>query len=63
MAGLAPSSFISTMCRPAKIANTETMTVAALVTVPAERRMPTRTASRVGSPARTDSRWLLTNTW
>ena len=44
------------MCSEAKIANTDTITIAALVTVPAERRMPCRTASRVDSPAAAASR-------
>ena len=52
------------MCSEAKIANTETITIAALVTVPAERVMPSRTASRVDSPRRAASRiWLITKTW
>ena len=59
-----PSSFISTMCSDAKIANTDTITKAALVTVPAERVMPSRTASRTGRPCCAASRmWLSTNTW
>src|SRR5262245_11451141 len=59
-----PICFISTIDRVAKIANTETMTAAALVTTPAVLDTPARTASRGDSPRRTPSRTRLrTNTW
>ena len=52
------------MCRLAKIANTDTMTIAALVTVPAESVIPTRIAARVDKPWSTASRIrLTTKTW
>ena len=52
------------MCSEAKIANTDTITIAALVTVPADRTNPARTASRVDMPDSAASRiWASTNTW
>ena len=52
------------MCSDAKIANTETMTTAALVTVPADAVMPSRIASRVDRPRAAASRIrLITSTW
>ena len=59
-----PIIFISIMLSVAKIANTETITAAALVTTPAVSLIPRSTASRVGSPRCTCSRTRLsTNTW
>ncbi len=59
-----PISFMSMMLSVAKIENTATITIAALVTVPAVARMPLRTASSVPMPASTPSRTRLTmNTW
>jgi len=59
-----PSSFISIMCSEAKIVNTDTMTRAALVTVPADRVIPARTASDVLRPLWAASRiWFRTKTW
>ena len=59
-----PIIFISIIDRVAKIANTETITAAALVTTPAVSRIPRATASRVGIPFWTCSRIrLITNTW
>lgn len=52
------------MCSDAKIANTDTITIAALVTVPAERTMPAAIASRVDNPSFIASRtWFSTKTW
>ena len=59
-----PIIFISIIDRVAKIANTETITAAALVTTPAVSAMPRSTARRVGRPAFMCSRIrLITNTW
>ena len=59
-----PIIFISIIDSVAKIANTETMTAAALVTTPAVSLMPRSTATFVGRPRRTYSRTRLsTNTW
>ena len=54
----------STELSVAKIANTATITIAALVTTPAVERMPCATASSVDSPRSTASRIRLRmNTW
>ena len=59
-----PIIFISSIDSVAKIAKTDTITAAALVTTPAVSAMPRSTACRVGSPARTCSRIrLTTKTW
>ena len=59
-----PIIFISIMERVAKIANTEIITAAALVTTPAVSRTPRSTASLVVSPCWTCSRIrLTTKTW
>ena len=55
---------MSSVRRVAKIANTATMTTAALVTVPAVRLIPAETAWSVGMPPSTSSFTLLRmNTW
>ena len=55
-----PSCFISNVDSVPKMANTPTITTAALVTTPADRVMPLATASRLGTPWRTASRIRLT---
>ena len=55
---------MSIVLRVAKIEKTATITMAALVTTPAEPVMPSATASRLGTPRSTASRIrLTTNTW
>ena len=51
-----PIIFISSMLRVMKIANTETITAAALVITPAVSLMPRSTARRVGRPLTACSR-------
>ena len=59
-----PSSFISIPLSVANIPNTTTMTIAALVTVPAVALMPWATASSVFMPRSNASRTRVRmNTW
>lgn len=59
-----PIIFISIIESVAKMANTDTITAAALVITPAVSAMPRCTASRTGIPPSTSSRIRLsTNTW
>src|SRR5581483_190153 len=59
-----PSCFIMMMFSVPKIAKTATMMIAALVTVPAVRRMPSETASSVLRPrSRSSLMRLMMNTW
>ena len=64
VASATPIIFISSMLSVAKMAKTDTITAAALVTTDALSRMPCSTARRVGRPRPTSSRIrLITNTW
>ena len=59
-----PSCFMSMVLSVAKMENTATITIAALVTTPAELVMPWPTASRVDRPrARASRMRLTTKTW
>src|SRR5262249_2059101 len=59
-----PICFTSNRCRNTKLANTDTITTAALVTTPAELTMPPATAVRIGTPRSAAPRIRLTRkTW